>query len=219
MKYPVPVRVMKCLGHGFEKRGGLARDQRFLTNELSQVRTLDVVHREVLLPFVLPDLVNGDYMGMLKAGDRLRLGAKALHKFVTRELAKEQHLHRDDAVQADLPLLVHNAHPSARNFLEQFVVSKTMEGRILDFWFRSFRRRHSGLGSAGPGRGSPGGLTDAHGDETAWAKPLRSVGGQLRAAFFTCPVPCHNTTEASLLPCSDPKELEGNSRFLRRGSS
>ena len=71
-----------------------------MANKLRQALPFDVIHREVLLPLVNADFVNGHDVRMLQAGRGGSFRAKPLHKFLTGERAEEQHLHRDDAVQA-----------------------------------------------------------------------------------------------------------------------
>ena len=67
------------------------------------------------------DFVDGDDVGMLQTGRRFRLGAETLHVIRRREPAGEDHLHRDDAVEADLACPVDNAHAALGHFLQQLV--------------------------------------------------------------------------------------------------
>src|SRR5262245_4034115 len=47
-----------------------------------------------------------------------------MNELLARVLAEEQHLHRNDAVEAQLPRLIADAHAAARNLLQQFIIAK-----------------------------------------------------------------------------------------------
>ena len=84
----------------------------------------DEIHREVLLALMDADFVNGHDVRMLQAGRRRSFRAKPLHELRAGERTEEQHLHRDDAVQAYLPRPIDNAHPASRDFFQQFVIAE-----------------------------------------------------------------------------------------------
>jgi hypothetical protein len=63
-------------------------------------------------------------LGCCNAAAASAFGLETPDELVARELPEEQHLHRNDAVEADLACAIHHAHSTACNFLEQFVVTK-----------------------------------------------------------------------------------------------
>src|SRR5260370_30808534 len=101
-------------------------------DELVQALPFYVIHREVLLAVMLAYLVNGHDIRMLQAGRCFRLRPKPLHEIVTRKLAKEQHLNRDDAVQTHLARPIDNAHATDGDFLQQLVVAEIINRGIYD---------------------------------------------------------------------------------------
>ena len=62
--------------------------------------------------------------GCFEPGRGLGLGAEPRAVGVGREVRFAHHLQRDEAVEALLPRLVHDAHPAAAEFLEQFEVAE-----------------------------------------------------------------------------------------------
>ena len=62
--------------------------------------------------------------GMVEVGGRLGLGVEALHVGVGGQLAGQDHLEGDDAIEADLPGLVDDAHAAAGDLLQQLVVAE-----------------------------------------------------------------------------------------------
>ena len=77
-----------------------------------------------MLRFVLPDFIHRDDVRMIEARRRRRFVAKALHGFRGRQFAREDHLHRHLAPEAELPRAIHHAHATARNLFEQFVIAE-----------------------------------------------------------------------------------------------
>ena len=78
------------------------------------------------------DLVNSHDVWMLEAGRRRSFRTKPFHKLRTGERTKQQHLHRDDAVQAQMSRPINNAHAAARDFFEQFVIAESAVARRKD---------------------------------------------------------------------------------------
>ena len=89
---------------------------------------LDVFHREVVLAVVFPDLVDADDIRMTQAGGRFRLGAEASHLLRRGQRGLKHPLHRHDAIEAGLACGEDDAHAAARDFLDQFVVAKILDG-------------------------------------------------------------------------------------------
>ena len=59
---------------------------------------------------------------------RLAAAADSVRKRWTKSFAAsrpgQEHLHRDDPVQAHLPRAIDDAHAAARDFLQQFVIAE-----------------------------------------------------------------------------------------------
>ena len=128
---------------------------------------------------------------MLQPRRRLDLRAKSQRLFPAGELARENHFHRNDAVQLSLSSLEDDAHSTPRDFLQQFVVTKVANA------LRPLTLSLSPSDGERVARGREGGSfsefvfcrdseTDAHVDQTAGTKPLRRVGGKLRPTFLAC---------------------------------
>ena len=52
------------------------------------------------------------------------LGVESLDKFLTGEVAVQEHFHGYDTVEADLARPKHHAHTAATDFLQQFVIAE-----------------------------------------------------------------------------------------------
>jgi hypothetical protein len=152
-------------------RGG----QRLVADELREVRPLDEVHRKVMLALMHADFVDGHDVRMLQTGRRRGLDAKPVDEFLTRILAQQQHLHRDDAVQALLPRLVNDAHAAPGDFLQQLVVAEVFQrAQRSRSRGRALGRKHLALGVRQferPLQGAPG------------AKPFGPADRQRRGAL------------------------------------
>ena len=72
------------------------------------------------------DFVDGDDVGMLEAGGRDGFGAKALDELRAGLRPEQQHLERDNPVQALLPGLIDDPHPAPRDLLQQLVVAEVI---------------------------------------------------------------------------------------------
>ena len=86
-----------------------------------QALPLDEFERQVRPPFVLADLVDLHDMGMLEAGDRLRLAPEAVELSGRGVGTREQHLEGDQAVQPELPGLVDDPHSAPAQLGEDFI--------------------------------------------------------------------------------------------------
>jgi hypothetical protein len=116
--------VLHRQGKPPDQFGGLTGRQRPRLQAIGQCAALHIGHRKVALPFVLAYLVDGDDVLVLDLGRRLRLGAEALYLGGGRQPARRDHLQGDNAVEADLPRLVDDAHAAARDLREQFIVAE-----------------------------------------------------------------------------------------------
>ena len=61
---------------------------------------------------------------MIEIGRRFSLGTEPLHVCGAGQLAGQNHLHGDGAIQTDLAGAIDYAHSAAGDFLQQFVVAK-----------------------------------------------------------------------------------------------
>ena len=98
-----------------------------LATSCAERQALDVIHREEVLAFGEADFVNRDDVRVLQARGGGGFGAEALDEILSRQRPGQEHLHRDDAVQAHLPRSIDDAHPAARDFFQQFVITKATD--------------------------------------------------------------------------------------------
>jgi hypothetical protein len=103
-------------------------DRRTLLGEVldapRQRTAVDQFHAEEGLAVLFADLVNGHDVGVIEVGCLFRLGAKPLPVRRRSEVASQDHLQGHDAVEADLPSLVDNAHAAAGDLFEQLVIAE-----------------------------------------------------------------------------------------------
>jgi hypothetical protein len=118
------VRVVNGPRHLHEQTRRLARPLQQARHGRRQVPAVNELHAEVLLAVVLADLVDGDDVGVVERGDGLGLPAEALALLGGGQLAREDHLEGDDAVERHLARLVHHPHPAAGDLFEQLVVAE-----------------------------------------------------------------------------------------------
>ena len=71
----------------------------------------------------------GTMLRMIEVGGGLGFGAEALHVGRRSQLARQDHLQGDDAIQADLPGLVDHAHAAAGDLLQQLVIAEVANRR------------------------------------------------------------------------------------------
>src|SRR5262249_26156769 len=118
------VGVVNRFGDDAHVTRGLAGRQGTIDEHFREVFALDIFHGEVVLALDNTDFVDSDNVWMRERGGSRSLGAKALHKVGTGERAEEQHLYRDDSVEARLARFVNDAHPAACDFFDQLVLAK-----------------------------------------------------------------------------------------------
>src|ERR1041385_4237362 len=110
MQNPSFMCVLDCRRDRFEASRRLTCRQRFGFCQPGEAAAVDVIHRKVMLAFMLSDLVDRDDIRMAQACRSLGLRSKSPHKIVARKFSEEQHLYRNNAVQADLARAVNNTH-------------------------------------------------------------------------------------------------------------
>ncbi len=120
---------------GLHATGRFLQRHRTLSHSFGEVLALDVIHREIMLPLVFANLVNGHDVRMLQIGRGLRFGVEPLHQRGRSEFSRENHLQRHRAVKGRLPRLEDDAHAASRDLLQQLVISEVADRRILDFGF------------------------------------------------------------------------------------
>jgi len=89
---------------------------------LRQGKSLDVIHREEVLPLGETDFVNRDDVHVLQTRGGGGFGAEALDEVLSRQRPGQQHFHGDDPVQAHLPRSIDDAHPAPRNLRQKFLI-------------------------------------------------------------------------------------------------
>ena len=123
-----------------------------------------------MLTLTKAHFVDGDNMGMLQGRRGHRLGAEALHRLRRRVGPKQEQLKGNHPIQTLLARLIHHPHAPVRNLRQQLIITKRAEARQARDFGRS--RRFACL--------------KPHPVEAARTKALGSVGGNLRAATWTC---------------------------------
>src|SRR5438552_7119479 len=97
-----------------------------------------------MLAVVDAHVVNGDDVRVLEESRGHDLAPEPLNDLLARELAGQNHLHRDNALELKMPRAIDYAHPAAGNLFEQFVLAEVPGRPIFDFRFSilDFRREH-----------------------------------------------------------------------------
>src|SRR5258706_3353404 len=118
------VRKINRLRDDFQVTRGNAGGERSFARDLRQAASVDIVHGEIILSFVLSHLVDGNNVGMLQAGRRRGFRTEPLNEFGRGILAEEQQLDCDNAAESDLPRLVNYTHAAVGDFLQQLVITE-----------------------------------------------------------------------------------------------
>jgi hypothetical protein len=132
MQDAVLVGVMDGLGDAANVLGGLVRQQRAAAYDPGQVLAFDIIHREERLALDLTDFVDGDDVCVPQAGGGLGFAMESLDGLLAGERAKEEHLHSNDPVQADLAGPVNNPHPAVGDLFQQFIVPEGAQPGLTD---------------------------------------------------------------------------------------
>ena len=96
-----------------------------------------------MLPLALASLENGDDVRMPEIRRRFGFATEPEHVLFASEVTGQNHLHRDDAVEALLQRFIDDAHAAAGDFFQQFVIAKGAEATVLvtGCWKRSLSQR------------------------------------------------------------------------------
>jgi hypothetical protein len=133
MQHAALVRVMHRAGHRRQQLRGPARPLRVprLAGrvQLAEVAALDEFHAEVMLPLVLPNLVDRHDVRMVEVRRGLRLRPKSLHLRGRGEIAGPDHLERHRTLQTDLARQIHHTHAARRQFALQLIIAEGAPGR------------------------------------------------------------------------------------------
>ena len=91
---------------------------------MRQVAAANQLHAEEGMPLMPADLEDRHDVGMVQVSRRLGLGAEPADLGLRGELARQDHLERDHAVEADLASPVDHAHAAAGQLAQELVVAK-----------------------------------------------------------------------------------------------
>ncbi len=127
MNHAAAVGIGDRPGHLLHEPGRLQRRQGAFPQPRLQALALDQIHREVVSPIVLADLEDADDAGMIQVGGGFRLDAEPLHVLPVGKPTRQDHLDRHQAVQADLPGLVHDPHAPFAELVQEHVVAKIFD--------------------------------------------------------------------------------------------
>jgi len=136
MQYALFVRVVNRFRDQLHVTRGLRRRQRAVADELREVLTLDQVHREKVLAFVHPDLVNRNDVWVLQNPRGGGLAAKSLCGLLAGQVSSQNHFYGHDAVEGTLAGPIDDAHPAAGDLLDEFVIAEASEADLASIWTR-----------------------------------------------------------------------------------
>ena len=122
--------IMDRAGDGRHQGRGGARVRGVSPDVRRQAPAVDELHAEVMVPFVLADLVDGHDVRVIEVRRGLRLQAEPLQVVGGREPAGPDHLQRQHAVQADLPRLEDDPHAALGDHLDQLVVAEVADPAV-----------------------------------------------------------------------------------------
>ena len=107
------MRYVDGVGQRGNECSRLASRLRMPLDFLSEVATLNELHREVRPAGHVANVVDLHDVGVAQAGDRLRLAQEALQLYRPGAGVGQQHLQGDRAVEAQVPRPVDDAHAAA----------------------------------------------------------------------------------------------------------
>ena len=76
-------------------------------------------------------VMDGDDVRMLEQSGGGNLTAEPLNDLLARELPRQNHFQRNDALETKLACPINYSHPATRNFFKQFVVAKAMDRLVV----------------------------------------------------------------------------------------
>ena len=94
------VGVGHRFGHRHDQLGGFPGRQRPSLDPVGEAAAFDVAHREVVLAVIFADLKDRYDAGVIELGSRLGFALEALDVLIRGQLPRQDHLERDNPVQA-----------------------------------------------------------------------------------------------------------------------
>jgi len=125
MQHAALMGVMHGAGELDHQRGQRPRVHRDAALLPRQVAALDEAHAQKPMAVHFPELVDGNDVRVMQLGHHFRFEAEPLQRLAGRQRAVANHLQRHNPAQADLAGTVDDAHATAGDLLEQFVVAET----------------------------------------------------------------------------------------------
>ena len=132
---------------------------RFAGDPLRQAASLEELQREIRQAVVLADLEDLDDVGVVDGGDGAGLGLEASQVVRSCTGAGLDHLQRDQALEPEVPRLVHDPHAAGAQHAQDLVAGDPRpfaalaavgrSGRLLRIPRRDTRRVHEALGGIG----------------------------------------------------------------------
>ena len=117
-----------CELHGLgdlqEQPCGFAWLQRTFGNLCRKTIAFDKPHREEMLALVLPHFKDRHDPGMIQIRRRFGFGVEPPHVFLRCQLARQNHLDRNNAVEPYLSGFVDDTHAAPSDLAEQFVIAE-----------------------------------------------------------------------------------------------
>ena len=133
--------------------------------QLPQAHPIHKLHQQVIQAVGLAEVIDGDDVGMVEPGQRLRLAREPLGEARVFLLLASQDLQRHEAVEPRLARLIDHAHAAAAQAFQDFQL-REMAGDLL-------HRRRRVPASAGPPCVPPG-PTSAPG-ASVWAARFKAI--------------------------------------------
>ncbi len=124
MNHPVLVGILHAHRDLLDQAGGPPGGQGALGQFMGQAPAFDETHREVVLSFMLADLVDRHDPGMIQAGGRLGFRVESPDLDIVGELTGKDHLERDGPVEAHLPGMEDHAHAAPGDLAQDLVVAE-----------------------------------------------------------------------------------------------
>ena len=132
---------------------GTRRVPATICNSLGEAWTVDVFHGEKILAVELADLVDVDDIRVSQSSGGLGFDLKTADQLGRSQMAGQNHLHGDGAIESFLPSFVDHAHAAAADLADQFVGSEIA---------RQFADGRGGVGIAAVERGGFAGRRGQH---------------------------------------------------------
>jgi hypothetical protein len=140
------VRRRHAAGQLLDQPGGVARRQRLVAQPEAEAAAADVLQRHVRQDLMLAEIKHLDDVGVAQGRHRLGLDQEAPALLAIGVRARQHHLERHQALQAQVPGLVDDAHAVAAQFVANLVAGHrrpTRWRRRLRYGWYGTKRRQS----------------------------------------------------------------------------